>query len=202
MKRVPSGCIAAAAVLTVLLAAQTPAQTPPPTAAPGGVPISDFIAAIAKKNGKKFIVEPRVQAMVSVAPDPGRLSYDDFLNVLMVHGFVAVERGDTIIVVPDGAARVLPVPLASANEKHPDAEVITRIIRVRNIPAASVVPILRPLIPQYGHLAANVCTNDLILVDRFANAKRIEQIVQTIDTGEPYKPESCAASAPAKAASD
>jgi type II secretory pathway component GspD/PulD (secretin) len=202
MNRVPSGCIAAACVLTVLLAAPATAQTPSPTASAGGMPIGDFITAIAKKTGKKVIVEPRVQATVSVAPDPARLSYDDFLNVLMVHGFVAVERGDTMIVVPDGGARTLPVPLVSGNEKRPDAEVVTRIIRVRNIPAASVVPLLRPLIPQYGHLAANVCTNDLILVDRFANAKRLEQIVQALDTGQPYKPENCAGTTPAKVAGD
>src|SRR5262249_33588712 len=104
---------------------------------------------------------------------------------------VALERGDTVIVVPDAIARSLPVPLISANEKHPDAEVVTRIIHVRNMPAALLVPITRALVPQFGHLAAVTCSNDLILVDRFANVKRIEAIVQAVDTGEPYKPEKC-----------
>ena len=60
---------------------------------------------------------------------------------------------------------------------------------------------MRPLVPRFGHLAANLCTNDLILVDHFANVKRMESIVQAIDTGEAYKPEKCPPAA-AKAGGD
>jgi type II secretory pathway component GspD/PulD (secretin) len=168
----------------------------------GGIPITDLVAMMSKKTGKKFILEPRVQAQVSVVPDPARISYDEFLTVLMVYGLVAVERGDTVMIVPDGSARVMPVPMAVGNEKHPDAEVVTRIIHVRNTPAASLVPILRPLIPQFGHLAANICSNDLILVDRFANVKRLEAIIEAVDKGDPFKPEKCSGPPTAKAAGD
>lgn len=67
-----------------------------------------------------------------------------------------------------------------------------------SVPAPLLVPILRPLIPQFGHLAASKCTNDLILVDRFANTKRLESIIQALDTGEPYKPEKCGEPAPTR----
>lgn len=157
------------------------------------MPITEFIKAYGKKSGKKFIVEPRVQAQVSLTEDGSKASRDDFLNVLMVYGFVAIERGDTILVMPDANARTMPVPLATGNEKHPDAEVVTRIIHVRTIPATSLVPLLRSLVPQFGHLAAVGCTNDLILVDRYANTRRIEQLVEAVDKGEPYKPEKCTA---------
>ena len=33
-------------------------------------------------------------------------------------------------------------------------EIVTQVIEVKNVSAAQLVPILRPLIPQYGHLAA------------------------------------------------
>jgi general secretion pathway protein D len=155
-----------------------------------GTPIAELLAAIAKKTGKKVIAEPRVQARIH-AGDVSRLSYDEFLSVLEVYGFVAVERGDTILVLPDVGARTLGAPLVSGNEKHPDAQVVTRIIHVKSMPAASLVPIMRPLIPSFGHLAASGCTNDLILVDRFANVKRIDAIIQAMDEGEPYKVEKC-----------
>jgi general secretion pathway protein D len=162
-----------------------------PASSSGGIPMSELVMAMSKKTGKKFVLEPHVQAVVSVAPDPAKLSYDEFLTVLQVYGFVAVERGDVVMVMPDSGARTLPVPLVTGNSKHPDAEVVTRIIHVRSLPAAQLVPILRPLIPQLGHLAALTCTNDLILVDRYANARRLESIIQALDTGQAFKPESC-----------
>jgi general secretion pathway protein D len=47
------------------------------------------------------------------------------------------------------------------------------------------VPILRPLIPQYGHLAAYPASNMLIISDRASNVNRMVRIVQRIDqTGD------------------
>ena len=34
-------------------------------------------------------------------------------------------------------------------------EIVTQVVAVRNVSAAQLVPILRPLIPQYGHLAGS-----------------------------------------------
>ncbi len=51
------------------------------------------------------------------------------------------------------------------------------------------------LIPQMGHLAALPCVNKLILVDRYANARRLQAIIETLAVGEPYKPRKCEASA-------
>jgi general secretion pathway protein D len=155
--------------------------------------ITTFIAAYAKKSGKKLVVDPKVQAQLAQPEEGSKASRDDFLNVLLAYGLVAVERGDTLFVIPDAMVRTMPVPLATGNEKHPDAEVVTRIIHVKTIPATSLVPLMRSLVPQFGHLAAVGCTNDLILVDRYANAKRIEQLVEAVDKGEPYKPEKCVA---------
>jgi general secretion pathway protein D len=197
-----------AALAIVLLASAVPAsaqtsESAPASASGSGIPLSDIAAAVAKKSGKKFILDPHVPATrVEVGPDPARIGYDDFLMVLQVHGFVAIERGDVMMVVPDTMARTLASPLVAGNEKHPDAEVVTRVIHVRNVPAVYIVPILRPLIPQFGHLAAIRCTNDLILVDRFANTKRLESIIQALDSGTPYKPEKCADPTPSPASHD
>jgi general secretion pathway protein D len=170
-----------------------------PVSSAEGLPLTDVVAALAKKINKKFVVDPRAQTRLAISPDATKISYSDFLDVLQVHGLVAVERGDVVIVVPDASVRTLPIPLVSGNDKRPDAEVVTRIIHVRNVPAAQLVPILRPLVPQFGHLAAAICTNDLLLVDRFANTKRLEAVVQALDTGTPFKPERCAEpSAPAR----
>src|SRR5690606_12406000 len=54
-------------------------------------------------------------------------------------------------------------------------------IRLENVGAAQLVPILRPLIPQYGHLAAHQTSNMLIIVDREANVQRMLDIVNRMD---------------------
>ena len=52
---------------------------------------------------------------------------------------------------------------------------------MRNISAAQLVPVLRPLIPQYGHLVAYPASNMLIISDRANNVNRLMRIIQRID---------------------
>ena len=94
-------------------------------------------------------------------------------------------------VVPDAVARQVPTPQITGKETRPDAEFVTKVITVRNIPATQLVPILRPMIPQMGHLAALPCVNKLIYVDTFANLQRLQAVIEALDVGEPYKPAKC-----------
>jgi general secretion pathway protein D len=55
------------------------------------------------------------------------------------------------------------------------------VVAVKNVSAAQLVPILRPLIPQYGHLAAYPASNMLIISDRASNVSRVMRIIQRID---------------------
>ena len=55
------------------------------------------------------------------------------------------------------------------------------MVAVKNVSAAQLVPILRPLIPQYGHLAAYPASNMLIISDRASNVSRLMRIIQRID---------------------
>ena len=52
---------------------------------------------------------------------------------------------------------------------------------MKNISAAQLVPMLRPLIPQQGHLAAYPSGNMLIISDRASNVSRIMRIIQRMD---------------------
>ena len=159
------------------------------------VPISTVLDAVAKRSGKKFIVDPRVQGdILLVQENPSALSYDDLLMVLNVHGFAAVTSGQYVRVVPDASVRQMALPLADKG-KHPPAEYVTKIVPVKSIPAPQLVPVLRPLIPQQGHLVAIPCTNDLIVVDTFGNIRRLEQVIAALDRGEAYVPPKCEATA-------
>ena len=60
-------------------------------------------------------------------------------------------------------------------------QLVTRVIEVNNVAAAQLVPILRPLVPQQGHLAAYPGSNMLVISDRGANIARLEKIIRKID---------------------
>jgi general secretion pathway protein D len=157
-----------------------------------GVPFSRLIATVAKKTGKKFVVDPRVRGdAVLVGQDPASIGYGDLLAILQVYGFAAIEFGGYVRVVPDAIVRQLPLPQVSGKETRPDAEFASQVIALKNVPAAHLVPILRPLMPPVGHLAALPCVNMLIIVDTFANIRRMDALIASLDVGTPFKPEKC-----------
>lgn len=158
----------------------------------GGIPIMQLIATVSKISGKKFIVDPRVRADVSlVGINPSSVNYAQLLEILHVYGFAAAEQGGLVVVVPDAAARTLASPLLTERETRLDAEIVTDTLPVRNTSAARLVPILRPLLQRTSHLAAVTCNNTLVIVDTFATVKRIEALVRRLDVGEPFKPRPC-----------
>jgi len=159
-----------------------------------GVPISRLLATVAKKTGKKFVVDPHVRGDAEiVGQDAANISYGDLLTILHVYGYTAIEYGGYVNVIPAAGARQLPVPQLSGRENHPEAEFVSKVITVKNVPAAQLVPLLRPIIPQSGHLVALPCVNKLFIVDSFGNVQRIQSVIEALDVGEPYTPEKCEA---------
>jgi type II secretory pathway component GspD/PulD (secretin) len=157
-----------------------------------GVPIEQVFAAVAKKPGKKYLIDPRVHGNVEIlGQDIAAVTYSDLLSILLLNGYTALEGSNYISVVPVNDMRVTPLPLATGKESYPDAQFVTIVITVKNNMAPGLVPILRPLIPTYGHLSAVPCTNQLVLVDNFANVKRLEKVIASLDVGTPYVPRSC-----------
>ena len=148
--------------------------------------LGQVIEAVSQVTGKNFIVDPRVRAQVtmlsSTSMSPAAF-YEAFLAILQVHGFVAVPSGNVIKILPDANARQLPANDLPDRVSSTSDEIVTQVIQVRNISAAQLVPILRPLIPQYGHLAAYPASNMLIISDRAANVNRMVRIIERIDNG-------------------
>ncbi len=175
----------AAALMLMLAAPALCAQAPTITPNYKDADLRQIIEAVSEITGKNFIVDPRVKAqvtMLSAEPMSPDAFYEAFLSILEVHGYVAVPAGDLIKIVPDANARQVPGADLPAGRLGTD-EIVTQVVTVRNVGAAQLVPILRPLIPQYGHLAAHQASNMLIISDRAANVTRLMRIIQRIDTG-------------------
>ena len=140
--------------------------------------------AVSAATGKNFILDPRAHAqvtMLSASPMAPGAFYEAFLSILQVHGFAAVPAGDVIKIIPDVNARQVPSIDLPDHVSATSDEIVTQVIDVKNVSAAQLVPILRPMIPQYGHLAAYPASNVLIVSDRANNVSRIVNIIHRID---------------------
>jgi general secretion pathway protein D len=173
------------ASLTLPAAAQVKSQDGP-TITPNykDADLSQIIQAVSEVTGKNFIIDPRVNAkvtMLSATPMSPAAFYEAFLSVLQVYGYVAVPAGKVIKIVPNTDARQLPANDLPNDVSRTSDEIVTQIISMKNVSAAQLVPILRPLIPQYGQLAAYAAGNMLIISDRASNVSRIVRIVQRMD---------------------
>jgi general secretion pathway protein D len=107
--------------------------------------------------------------------------YEAFLAVLQVYGYVAVPAGKVIKIIPNTDARQLPSIDLPNDVSSTSDEIVTQIITMKNVSAAQLVPLLRPLIPQQGHLAAYPSGNMLIISDRASNVNRIMKIIARMD---------------------
>lgn len=146
--------------------------------------IGTLIKTVSQITGKNFVIDPRVKArvtVVSASPLAKDEIYDIFLSILEVHGFATIPMGDIIKIVPNSKAKQGSVPTARGPHSVTGDQVITRIIRVKNVAATQLVPILRPLIPSQGHLAAYPSRNVLIITDRAENVARMAKIIARID---------------------
>ena len=144
--------------------------------------IRQIIEAVGEVTGRNFIIDPRVNGnvtMLSSTPMSPDAFYEAFLSILEVYGFIAMETGDITKILPNASARQYPGYLSTDVAAADD--IVTQVIQVQNIGAAQLVPILRPLIPQYGHLAAHPGSNMLIISDRAMNVDRMVRIIRRID---------------------
>ena len=105
--------------------------------------------------------------------------YQLFLSVMATHGFSVLTQGDVARVVPNAEAK------AEAGSGPTGGDQLeTRVIQVQHTSAAELIPLIRPLVPQFGHLAAVSSANALIISDRSANIARIEDLVRQLDRAE------------------
>ncbi|WP_236839370.1 type II secretion system secretin GspD [Beggiatoa leptomitoformis] len=147
--------------------------------------INVLIDTVAEITGKTFIVDPRVKANVTVvsnSPMNSEQVYQVFLSILSVHGYAAVESGKVTKILPDSLAKSENTPVVSGLDDIQGDTLITKVISLKHVSAAQLIPLLRPLIPQQGHLVAYPSNNTIIVSDRADNVNRLLHIVERIDT--------------------
>jgi len=146
--------------------------------------IRTVIEAVADRTGKNFIIDPRVKGKVTViskSPMKDKALYQVLLSVLKIHGYAAIPGKNAIKIVPEVNAKQDAIETITDGAFKSSDAIVTQVIEVKHVDAAQLVPILRPLVPQRGHLAAYPASNVLIISDSAANISRISTIIKRID---------------------
>jgi general secretion pathway protein D len=147
--------------------------------------IQELIKFVAEATDTTIVVDPAVKGKVKVVssrPVNRDELYDLFLAILDVHGYTAVSSGGVVRIIQNKDARSASVPVADGLPGSGlNDEYVTQVIRLDNISAAKLIPVLRPLVPQQAHMAAYAPSNAIIISDSASNISRIRDIIQRMD---------------------
>jgi general secretion pathway protein D len=144
--------------------------------------LAKFISEI---TGKNFVVDESVRGKVSII-SPTKVTpaqaYSIFQSVLQVKGFTTVQAGPVIKIVP---ARQVRESAALTTSQQPGEDrgdsYVTRMVRLKNIDAASLVSVVQPMVSHDGLVAAFPQDNTLILTDNAYNIDRLLRIIGSLD---------------------
>jgi len=145
--------------------------------------INEFVSQIAAITGKTFVVDPRVKGKVTVISNASLNEHDVyelFLSVLRVHGFAAIETSGVVRVQQQTLAKQSGSPMDEAKEIAGE-ELVTRVIAAQYVDSNELVKTLRPMIPQYGNIAAITNPNVVIISDHAENVVRLMKLIERID---------------------
>lgn len=177
--------------MTDIMTAEPPAppvSTPtPPSTRLWNLQDADILSVInevSQETGKNFVVDPRVTGKISlVSSKPLRKNevYNVFLSVLELLGYSAVPSGNVVKIVPNMESGEMATRVASKTSPGQGDEVVVRVIPLTNVSATQLIPVLRPMMPQWSNISAYTPGNVLILLGRAENIKRIAHVIQDVD---------------------
>ena len=145
-----------------------------------------MIAEVSRVTGKNFVIDPRVQGKVSIvsaSPLSNKELYQAFLAMLQVSGYAAVPSGDVVKIVPNIDAKTISSDPGS-EIIHPPVgdDMMVAVVPVHYVSAEQLVPVLRPLMPQWGNISGYNPSNMVIISGRANNVKSLEQIIKQVDS--------------------
>ncbi len=148
--------------------------------------IHTLIATVSEITGRNFIVDPRVEAQVTVisaSPMDSEELWNVFVSVLRTHGYALVDAGSMTKILPEAVARQEGNPPAPPSGSSVSRDqLVTRMINVEHLAASELEPILRPLLPAQAQLTTHAASNSLVITDRAGNVDRLVELVRRIDT--------------------
>ncbi|MBV8972374.1 MAG: type II secretion system secretin GspD [Sphingomonadaceae bacterium] len=184
--------LALAAVAAAAVAAGPVAATGPSAAAASGevivnmrdVEVAQVAEQVARLTGRTIILDPSVKGsvnVVSAAPLGPAGVWDLFRQVLRGAGFAVVRSGTAWRIVPQATAVSGGATAAIGPGSARPADVVTRVVPLRNLAADAAVRVFRPLVASFGSIEALATPNAVVVTDYAENVRRIERLADQLD---------------------
>ncbi|WOE77408.1 type II secretion system secretin GspD [Pseudomonas protegens] len=142
--------------------------------------LRDLVNEVGQITGKTMILDPRLNGKVTVqsstAMDQTGI-YSLFLTALRSQGYVAMDQGDRVLILPVAEAKTK----AHVEPTGASDEFITNVIELSNSNASEVAAAVRPLVAADAYMAPSTTSNSLIVSDSANNVQRIRQVVSELD---------------------
>mgnify|MGYP000450275031 FL=1 len=139
--------------------------------------IRSVIESVAEITGKSFVLDPRVKGKVTIiAPEPidSSLLYPAVLSAIQVQGFQAIEDGAVIRVVPFNQA----FNFAGGSGNN---QLTTEVLKIKYVQAATMVPVLKPMMSSGARLQAFSQSNYLVISDIRTNVEQVKRLIAEMD---------------------
>lgn len=146
--------------------------------------ILSVINEVSLETGKNFVVDPRVNgkiSLISSKPIKADQVYNVFLSVLSLLGYSAIADGNVVKIVPNMESGEYATRVANNIVPGKGDEVVIRVIPLQNVTANQIVPVIRPMLPQWSNVSTYTPGNVVILLGRAGNLNRIIDVIHKID---------------------
>ena len=138
--------------------------------------IRSVIESVAEITGESFVLDPRVKGKVTIiSPETidKSLLYEAILSAIQVQGYQAIRDGAVTRIVPFNQS----FNLAGGG----NSELITEILKVRYVQAATLIPVLKPLMSNGARVQAYNQSNYLVVSDIRSNVNRLKMLLNELD---------------------
>ena len=148
--------------------------------------IAQVAEQVARITGRTLVLDPSVKGVVNVVsaePLSPAGVWDLFRSVLRTYGFAAVRSGAAWRIIPQATAIQSGAVAATGGGAVRAADIVTRVIPLRNLPSDAAVRVFRPLVASFGSVEALTTPNAVVVTDYAENVRRIERLAGQLDGG-------------------
>jgi general secretion pathway protein D len=138
--------------------------------------IRSVIESVAEITGESFVLDPRVKGKVTIISPEAidkSLLYEAILSAIQVQGYQAIRDGAVTRIVPFNQS----FNLAGGG----NSQLVTEILKIRYVQAATLIPVLKPLMSNGARVQAYNQSNYLVVSDIRSNVDRLKMLLNQLD---------------------
>lgn len=138
--------------------------------------IRNVIESVAEITGESFVLDPRVKGKVTIiSPEPidKALLYEAILSAIQVQGYQAIKDG--------AVTRIIPFNQSFGLAGGGRSQMVTEILKVKYVQAATLIPVLKPMMSNGARVQAYNQSNYLVVSDIRSNVERLKSLLSELD---------------------